>query len=141
MSPERRRSVMDERFGEWDPMRIGLIYGEFRGKNTPGVRYFNLFKEMILGMRIPRDLMSRNAYEFTANFMDRNYFIQFRVNEKGTNMNDDYKVITGNKAIRTLRQLMKEDIKPFWIEIQGEWSNILFKERKKKYMAQVILDK
>lgn len=125
--------------GEWGSS-MGLVYGEFRGKENPGVIYFDLFKNMVKEMQ-PSALKPNGDFQQTVRFDDRDYFLSFRINYKKTFDQDDYKPITRETTVKSLQWAMEKKAKPFWIEIKGTWSSILFTDGKWNYQAIIILDK
>lgn len=126
-------------FGEWGPS-MGLVYGEFKGRDNPGSEYFNLFKNMVAEMQ-PSTLKPNNDFQRTVRFNDRDYFLGFRINFKKTFDLDDYKPMVGDTILKSLRWTMEKKVEPFWIEIKGAWSDILFTDGKWNYRVEIILDK
>jgi hypothetical protein len=124
---------------EWGES-IYRAYGEFDDKDGPGVRYFNFFRNMVREMQ-PTALKPNNDFQSTVSFDGNDYFLSFRINSKKTFEADDYVPITGRMVTESLQSAIKNMVRPFWIEIQGTWSSVLFTDGKRNYQAEIVLDK
>ncbi len=130
-----------ERFthiGNW-VTPCGLIYAEFGEKDDPGVEFFRQFKNMAKEISGYEKAGGVGCYVEYKGMVLR---ITHRVNESGTNMNDDYCFVAGKEVVEKLQKLVETGrLKPFWIEIQGNWMNIMFSRGKKRYMTEIVVQK
>ena len=117
----------------------GLIYAEFEGKDDPGVEFFRRFKDMI------REVSGHEKAEGVVcyvRYQEMILKISHRVNMRGTRSNSDYQFVPGNEVIDKLQELVEAGrLKPFWIEIQGSWMNVMYSRGKKRYMTQIVVTK
>lgn len=121
--------------GNWNTP-YGLIYGEFDHKDDPGVEFFGQFKEMVREISTPKKVAEADCY---VEYMEMILKITHRVNEAGTNMNDDYVFVDGKEVLGELQKLVETGrLKPFWIEIQGSWMNIMYSKGKKNFMTLIV---
>jgi len=118
---------------------MGLVYGQFENENDPGVEYFNLFRNMVREMK-PSALKPNDNFQNTVSFGGKDFFLSFGINFKKTFENDDYVPIIGKMLTESLQATMKKEVSPFWIEILGTWSTILFTDGKWNYKAEIVLD-
>jgi len=129
-----------ERFthiGDWRAP-YGLIYGEFEDKEQPGVKLFGQFKDMVGEIETLKRVESRCRTESAVEYKGMVLHITHRINERGSNMHDDYICVEGEDIIDSLKDLVqKGGLKPFWIEIYDNWMNIMYSRGKKRYMTQI----
>ncbi|EKD53565.1 MAG: hypothetical protein ACD_61C00012G0002 [uncultured bacterium] len=130
-----------ERFthiGDWRAP-CGLIYGEFEDKERPGVKFFGQFKEMVRETQPSDRISPRNKAEVAVEYMGMVLYITHRINDQVSNMNDDYVFVDGREVMDQLKALVeKGKLTPFWIEIRGNWMNIMYSRGKKRYMTQIV---
>ncbi len=135
--PEASRECFTH-IGNWKTP-YGLIYGEFEDKEQPGVEFFGQFKDMVREIDSLKKVKPRSQWESAVEYKGMVLHITHRINEFGSDMQDDYEVVEGDVILDSLKDLVRRGrLKPFWIEIQNNWMNILYSRGKKRYMTQIV---
>lgn len=140
-SKRPRRVNNSERFAnitDWITPQ-GLIYAGFEEKDDPGMKFFRSFKDMVSEISGHEKVDEVGCY---VRYQEMVLKISHRVNKKGTRSNSDYQFVAGNEVVNKLQELVEAGrLKPFWIEIQGNWMNVMYSRGKKRYMTQIVVQK